>query len=759
MTCDKEHIDGFSFQTGKYIDEKTREILGFIKGYNASNQYLKVNSLGTGIEMTPHVQDSEYRNLLQVLAGKNKFRVQAGDVIEVTSINSQKIGFVNENGVYRNLKHSEQNLIYRRVDSNVLFSDEYDPSKSNLVSGTYSFDAKIEILQTGYYATGWIDFYDMEDAINSQNSAGTIGSSTDADLPIPNADGQVYWVTDQLFHVYSKNGSWYKLSDDSLWKNLPTRDIDMYILLGQSNMHGNADLTGASTDITDAKSDVFFRTAWHDNTSNATTPLYESAWVDNVTAGNTRGDDGVSTIGGSSKFGPEIGFAHEGKTNGLFGNNTPAIFKYAVGGSALHFDTQTASNTDISDWDTDDNLANRNGDCWRNYKIAFENALQDLRNKGHRVFVKGVVWYQGESDGPKATPEGTIETKLKKLWDKLRQHLLSQNITTDFTKMVVTRISDSAGEPVSWGDEYKRLSDKYTPIGLVDATIYSPGNNIHLDTDGMFGIGKAFAREMYKVLNQGSDSIAHEIAGSDLIIGASSTESNVTLTSGFVTQVDDLSTSSNNFTAKTGSSIEHVDTGSDLLYNEKVFKCDGDVDILDSGQITSLNLGSKLTIYMLFNPTSVNGPQDSPFSIKDSNPFDNITPLSGDFSSWKGQWLHSTRPEGFQAHLGTTAITGWNLITWEIDTTAQTNTAWINGTQIFSVTDTGTLGANSKIQLMGNHNAPSGVTGASTLDGKWTEFICTRDNSDREKIEGAIMHRYGLARLLPANHAYREIVP
>ena len=758
MSCDSEHEDGFAFKLGQFISEKILETSGFKPGINSAGDYLQVNDTGTGIRTTPHIADTEYRNLLRVLAGGDSYYVEQGDVINITAISPGNITWQNENGVYRNLKHAYQNDVYRRLDSNTLFSAEYNAGSSELVTGAYNITAQIEILRSGYFAGGWIDLYRIKELVDSADSAGTIGTSADADLPIPNTDGEIIWVTDQLFHVYSKNGDWYKLSDDTLWKDMPTRDIDMYLLLGQSNMHGHADLAGAPSDITDAKTDVFFRTAWHHGTSNATTQLYESDWVNNVTAGNTRGDDGVSVIGGSTKFGAEIGFAHEGKTNGLFGTNTPAIFKYAVGASSLFFDVTDGNGNELSDWDTTANLANRNGDCWRGYKTAFENAVKDLQDKGHRVFVKGVVWYQGESDGSKATPEGTIQTKLKAFWDALRVHMLTLNISYSNTNLVITRISGSNGEPVSWGDEYKRMSVEYTRIGLVDATIYSPGNNVHLDQDGMWGIGKAFAREMKRVNDQADHAIAHEIPGNDLVNAVSSNESTITKTSGYVTQVDDLSSNANNYTAETASTIELVESGSDLLYNEKVFRFDGDTDVLDTGNITGLDLGNKFTCYMLFNP-SVNGGQDAPWSVRDFSNFDVIAPLAGNSSEYRGQFYHHTRTQGAIGYTGTTAITGWNLLTWEIDTTAQTSTAWLNGTQLFSFADSGTLGADSIIHLMGNHNAPSTQGGASVLDGKFTEFIITKDNSDREKIEGAIMHRYGLARYLPANHAYREIVP
>ena len=714
-------------------------------------------------EYSPAV-DREYRNLTRSLLFDEDLPVKIGDIYTISDLGRGQFIFRNPNNIYRYLSYADQlgeggDDVYERIGTSAPIGDEYDQSLSNIGTGWYGYTGsndQVRILKNGDFTAGWVDVDKIRDDIQTLES---VRKSTDADLPLPYEDGEIIWVSDQSFHVYSKDGDWYKLADDTLWKDMPTRDIDLFLMLGQSNMHGHADLAGASTDITDTQSNVLFKTAWHDNTSIATTELYESDWVNGVTAGSTRGDDGVSTIGGSSKFGPEIGFVHEGKTNGLFGTNTPAIFKYAVGASTLFSDS--ATNGGLSDWDTSANLVDKNGDCWRGYKTAFANAVQELKDKGHNIILKDVIWHQGESDGAHQTPQGTIASKLKVLWDEIRGHMGSINLDYTNLNLIITRISGANGEPVNWGDEYKRMSDQFSRVGLVDSTIYSPGNSIHIDQTGMFGIGKAFAREAKRINFLEDHSDPHEIPGTDLLVGVSSTESNVTTSSGSVTQIDDLSANGYNFTAETASSVQLVESGSDLLYNEKVFKCDGDVDVLDTGNVTGMISGNKITTFMLFEPTSVTGGQDAPFSFRDFNSFDIIVPLSGSSSVFRGQFYHHTRTEGVIIYTGSLSnpMTGYNLLTWEIDTTAQTSTGWLNGTQIFSGADSGNFGPDQIIHLMGNHNAPAGVSGNAILDGKFTEFIVTQDNSDREEIEGAIMHKYGLARNLPSGHSYKQIVP
>lgn len=760
MSCDSEHPDGFSFQLGKFINEKILEVSGFTFGRNASGEYLQVNASGSGIKTTPHIADTEYRNLLQVLAGKDSYYVEAGDVYDIIATSPTNIVWKNENGVYRNLRHNQQNIVYRRLDSTNLFSADYNSGASVLQTGTYNITAKIEIISSGNHASGWIDLYRIKELVDSADTAGTIGTSTDQSLPIPQVDGEIYWVTDQFFHVYSKNGDWYKLSDDTLWKDMPTRDLDFYLLLGQSNMHGGASLTGAPSEITDPKTDVMFRTAWHHDTSDATTQLYQSGWRTETTAGNTHGQNGNQYIGGSNYFGPELGFAHEGKSNGLFGTNTPALFKYAVGSSSLFFDSlNSQTGGDLSDWDTTANLANRNGDCWRGFKQSFDDAVNTLKGLGHRVFFKGAIWYQGESDGSQGGNIGAIQNKLQTLWDEIKAHALSNNISSDGANLIVTRISDASGNPVGWGDEYKRLSDTSSKIGIVDATIFSPGNNIHLDQDGMWGIGKAYAREMKRLNDQTDHTSATDIASTSLVIGASSTDSTIVENAGVITSVSDLSANNNDWTPHSNSTIELVTSGSDLLYNENVLKFDADADTLHVPLVNGLSLGDKVCFFQLFNP-EVNGHQDSAFCVLDtSSGLEIITILPGSNVDFYGSWYHHTRTQGGGIFNSTAPTNGWNLISWEIDTNTATTTSWINGHQIFSVADGGTLPSSTEWDIMGNHNAPSGQVGSSILNGLWAEFYAVKDSYDREKIEGAIMHKYGLARNLPANHPYREIVP
>ena len=102
---------------------------------------------------------------------------------------------------------------------------------------------------------------------------------------------------------YFYNGVWYRTFDNSVITN---QTIDLFILAGQSNAHGHADVS----DLTSAQAtqDGLFYTSWHNSTGNAETTQYYSPWATSLVGGSTRGDDGSSSLGGSSSFGPELGF-------------------------------------------------------------------------------------------------------------------------------------------------------------------------------------------------------------------------------------------------------------------------------------------------------------------------------------------------------------------------------------------------------------------------------------------------------------------
>jgi hypothetical protein len=112
----------------------------------------------------------------------------------------------------------------------------------------------------------------------------------------------------------------------------PKDTIDLYILAGQSNAHGHAEVSRLAPSL--SVQDGYFYSSWHNSTSNAATTQYYSGIASSLVAGFTRGDSGESTLAGSTLFGPELGFVKRANQIDLTSNKI-GIVKYAVGASSL----------------------------------------------------------------------------------------------------------------------------------------------------------------------------------------------------------------------------------------------------------------------------------------------------------------------------------------------------------------------------------------------------------------------------------------
>ena len=147
------------------------------------------------------------------------------------------------------------------------------------------------------------------------------------ELPINSPNGKSVVVSDgdggSNTMAYFYNGKWYRISDNVDIKNTT---VDLFIIAGQSNAHGQGDVS----DLTAAQAtqEGIFYTSWHNSTSNASTIQNFSDWATSLEAGSTRGDG--NNLINSPYFGPELGFVS--RANEIDLTTQPiGIIKYAVG--------------------------------------------------------------------------------------------------------------------------------------------------------------------------------------------------------------------------------------------------------------------------------------------------------------------------------------------------------------------------------------------------------------------------------------------
>ena len=228
-------------------------------------------------------------------------------------------------------------------------------------------------------------------------------------LPTTGNDGDIVFHDTLKKPLYWNNG-WHQTGDDSF-----VGPIDLFLIAGQSNAHGHAEVSGLDDDQI-VTNDVFFYTSWHYGTSNASDTQYYTDWSTDVVAGQTTGTIDTIPID-NTVFGPEVGFARRGKELSTTKNRI-GILKYAVGASQLTAD-QDGTTNNFSDWDLTA-TGDREGDALRGWKLAVTDGLNKLTAAGLTYNIKGLIWWQGESGG--------AVDDYKSLFSHMRDYLNKPNL-------------------------------------------------------------------------------------------------------------------------------------------------------------------------------------------------------------------------------------------------------------------------------------------------------------------------------------------
>lgn len=345
--------------------------------------------------------------------------------------------------------------------------------------------------------------------------------------------GDIAFHTDTRKPMFWDNG-WHQFDNEY------RGPVDLFVIAGQSNAHGHADISGLNDDqIT--TNDVYFYTSWHHNTSNATTTQYHSDWATDVVAGSTRGDNNESTLN-SDRFGPELGFARRA-TELTTTRARIGIVKHAIGASSLGasggYDkvvvngvyyrckvthtsqasnqpgvgeswtdywettsetTGTAWNTGIeytgvglSDWDLAEFADDvREGDALRGWKRAIDDATAKLTALNITYRWRGMIWWQGES--------GTDTENVQLLWQHMRDYLNTPDMA-----IAATRLGYGAANTWTDASVFTNISN----VAVVDAVEFGHaadqnhvGHDNGADPRDMFNIGMEYANKFAELFGE-----------------------------------------------------------------------------------------------------------------------------------------------------------------------------------------------------------------------------------------------------------------
>ena len=557
-------------------------------------------------------------------------------------------------------------------------------------------------------------------------------------LPISMSNGQVIFVEDGDINgtpalAYGYNGKWYRGTDNSV---LSDQTVDIYLIAGQSNAHGHADVSALDSSL--HTQDGIFYTSWHQDTSNASSTQYYSDWASSLVAGSTRGDSNATTIGGSSKFGPELGFVNKANSINLTGGKPIGVLKHAIGASTLVDDPSDATGG-YSDWDLTA-TGDRRGDALRAWKLAISDGLSKLTNAGYTYRIAGMIWWQGES--------GTSVSGLEALISHIRDHL-DANFTLDMPKaefpVVVTKIG--------YGTDLTPVADNDNFVEIVDAGAFGhSATNNHIGTaiapdetssgvNDMFEQGQAYADAMALAITGGGWSPSD--VTTRFWINADESSS-ITQASGIVTRIDDLSGNGYNVTPLGSSTIQSIAGGQN---GRSILRFDGDAD---STNWTVIPFDSTAVhkFFMVVKVTKADQ-NDALLNFSGGGLAVILFQFGADF---KANWYTNSN---IHMRGNSTSYTGqYIMVSSEFNLANNTMSNWINGT----ATDTGV--ANSGLSNFGTMSLRIGKHIAYG-DADWGEIIFTENlhPSDSDRMEGYLAHKWGLEGDLPSSHPYKTNAP
>lgn len=614
-----------------------------------------------------------------------------------------------------------------------------------LSEGEPAFDTTNQILKVGDGVTAWNSLAQFQGPQGVKGNDGAdgqdgvqISSYAKANLPLNASAGTNALVTDGTISgtptmSYFYNGVWYRTFDNSVITN---QTIDLFILAGQSNAHGSANVSDLSS--AQATQDGLFYTSWHDSTGNAETTQNYSTWETSLIAGSTRGDS--NNLVSSSYFGPELGFVS--RANAINLTTQPiGILKYAVGASTLN------AGTSFSDWDTTA-TGNREGDCYRGLLSALSDATTKLTNAGYSWNFKGMIWWQGES--------GSSVSGLNTLISAVRTVLgNSYNVTnTSQFPVVITKIGYGTDlTPVANADAY---------VGIVDAATFGHSasqNHVGSISDGssditgngvndMFDIGEAFADKMQLAISGSTNAAWTPSSITTRLWLDMDDQTTFTSSGGNVTAIADKSGNNYNFNADGSSTLTAVNTSQN---GKNILRFDNNSDATSFRSIAFSSTAVHKWYFVVKVTASDN--HDALVTFTKSNPTLQFIMfnMSGG-GTFSGDWYMN--PGITMTGNSTNLLNQWVILSIELDIPNTRATVSLNTTAYnTNTTQSGlsTMGAGS-VKLNDYQN---------NADSDWGEVIFVEDatQSNSDKVEGYLAHKWGLTTDLPSNHPYKTSAP
>lgn len=250
-------------------------------------------------------------------------------------------------------------------------------------------------------------------------------------------------------------------------------EIDVVLLLGQSNMDGRASVDQLDADA-DIQNDAII---WYTNPSfgsSSNVGCSTQSWVDLEPGFSVPPRTSASFDCKSNAFGPEIGFATFHDDNS---DRQLAIIKFSEGGTNLR-----------SDWAPDN--ANQ---LYAQSLTTYYDAMAGLQALGHTGILKAILWHQGESDAGFARRGGDYEELLYNLIASYRLDLGNANLP-----FIIGEVFDD-GRRTEILDAQNTVADDLRKVTIAPNNWLDTIDGTHYDADSQLSLGRRFARDYIRI--------------------------------------------------------------------------------------------------------------------------------------------------------------------------------------------------------------------------------------------------------------------
>ena len=237
--------------------------------------------------------------------------------------------------------------------------------------------------------------------------------------------------------------------------------VKVYLLAGQSNMHGQGATADLPAELQSPQQAVLFFYA---------------------------GNSSLTTLrpGSGKQFGPEISF---GRTIAdALPAESFALIKRAKGGTNMK-----------TDWnpEVEDNV-------YSDFRATVAEGLAAMESAGYSPRIVGMLWTQGERDAKINRSTAQYEADLNRFIADIRVRY-GENLPFFISRLSLKQTSISAGQlqNIRTAQENVAESDAHTkPIDTDEFSVKS--DNLHFDSAGQLALGQAFADSFLQGVNKES---------------------------------------------------------------------------------------------------------------------------------------------------------------------------------------------------------------------------------------------------------------